>query len=346
MKKSVVLSLHLLYWFAYLLFIFIFFQSLPSEQRHTGFRFPGWMFISTFLSSAMIPALIGFYTYHTLLFNRFLQRKRIAALFLSGTAVSMGAVLLEDIYLSVFRGPGLFQDGWNSAIGISILLFLVATLHGILGLIMKGFISFYGDIKLKEELNKKNFDTELALIKSQINPHFLFNTINNIDVLIGSDPARASAYLNKLSDIMRFMLYETKTSEIPLATELSYIEKYLDLQKIRSSNPSYVNYAVEGDPASWNLAPMLFIPYIENAFKHAENKKAEEAVSIKIQISQAKISFICSNHSSPRHSENPGVSGIGNELIRRRLELLYPHSHTLELSNTGARYTVILTLTR
>jgi two-component system LytT family sensor kinase len=346
MKKSVVVSLHLLYWFTYLLFIFIFFQSLPSEQRHTGFRFPGWMFVSTFLSSALIPALIGFYAYSTLLFKHFLQRRRIAGLFLSGMAASFAAVLAEDIYLSVFRGPGLFQDGWSSAIGISTLLFLVATLHGILGLIMRGFISFYGDIKLKEELNKKNFDTELALIKSQINPHFLFNTINNIDVLIGIDPARASAYLNKLSDIMRFMLYETKAAEIPLATELSYIEKYLDLQKIRSSNPAYVNYSVEGEPGTWNLAPMLFIPYIENAFKHAENKKAEEAVSIKLRISATKISFVCSNHSSPNHSKNPGSSGLGNELTRRRLELLYPHSHTLELSNTGIRYTVTLTLTR
>ncbi len=120
---------------------------------------------------------------------------------------------------------------------------------------------------------------ELALVKSQINPHFLFNTINNIDVLISKDAERASAYLNKLSDIMRFMLYETKPAKIPLPKELTYIEKFIELQKIRTTNEHYVNYSIKGDTANFMIPPMLLISFIENAFKYADNKKVENAIN-------------------------------------------------------------------
>src|ERR1044071_687955 len=114
---------------------------------------------------------------------------------------------------------------------------------------------------------------ELALIKSQINPHFLFNTINNIDVLIAKDSAKASEYLNKLSGILRYMIYETRNEKISLAGELDYIEKYLELQKIRTANPDYVNFQISGEANNLKIAPMILFPFIENAFKHTENKK-------------------------------------------------------------------------
>ncbi|HXD92543.1 MAG TPA: sensor histidine kinase [Bacteroidia bacterium] len=183
---------------------------------------------------------------------------------------------------------------------------------------------------------------ELALVKNQINPHFLFNTINNIDVMIAKDAGQASAYLNKLSDIMRFMLYETKTEKIPLSKELTYIEKYIDLQKIRTSNINYVNYHVEGDGGNLVIAPMLFIPFIENAFKHAENKKLDNAVNIKLTLSKEMITFECENKFSESASNNDEQSGLGNELIAKRLQLLYPNKHTLDVSNKNQTYHVKL----
>ena len=185
---------------------------------------------------------------------------------------------------------------------------------------------------------------ELELIKSQINPHFLFNTINNIDVLIAKDAARASAYLNKLSDIMRFMLYETKTEKITLDKELTYIEKYIDLQKIRTSNMNYVNYYVVGDSSNLMIAPMLFIPFIENAFKHTENKKVENAINIKIIIEKEMIIFDCENYYTKETQVKPDQSGLGNELIQKRLTLLYPNKHTLEIINKNNTYKVKLVL--
>jgi len=185
---------------------------------------------------------------------------------------------------------------------------------------------------------------ELALVKSQINPHFLFNTLNNIDVLIQQDAIKASVYLNKLSDIMRFMLYETKTERIELSKELTYIEKYIELQKIRTSNLNYVNYAVEGNTDGLLIAPMLFIPFIENAFKHAENKKMENAINIRIVIKHDRIEFKCENNYSDDNQINHDESGLGNELIQKRLELLYPKKHKLEITNSDNTYKVNLIL--
>jgi LytS/YehU family sensor histidine kinase len=221
---------------------------------------------------------------------------------------------------------------------------ILALIHGMIALVMKGFINWYGDIKIKKELQQKNFETELALVKSQLSPHFLFNTINNIDVLITKDPVQASAYLNKLSDIMRFMLYETKTELIPLQKELAYIDKYIDLQKIRTANPDFIQYSAAGIIGSWTIAPMLFVPFIENAFKHALNKKDSAGIIIRINTNEKAIHFYCEN----KFSENPLAGyepgGLGNGLIKKRLALLYPGKHTLLTKKENNIFTVDLTI--
>ena len=190
-------------------------------------------------------------------------------------------------------------------------LAFISLVNGATGLVMKGFFTWYNDIKVKVDLAKKNYEMELALVKSQINPHFLFNTINNIDVLITKDATRASEYLNKLSDIMRFMLYETKPAKIPLNKELTYIEKFIELQKIRTTNPHYINYTVKGDATNLMIPPMLLIPFIENAFKHAENKKAENAININLDIEQEKFIFKCENTYNQNSQMKQEHSGLG-----------------------------------
>lgn len=185
---------------------------------------------------------------------------------------------------------------------------------------------------------------ELALVKSQINPHFLFNTINNIDVLITKDPEKASDYLNRLSDIMRFMLYESKPDRVLYTREIAYIEKYIDLHKIRNNNPDYVRFEKEGEAANLMIPPMLFIPFIENAFKHVGDKKQQPAIHIRMAVDREAIHFICSNHYFPKNNLS-GVdpdSGLGDQLIRRRLQLLYPDKHTLSITTDNNIYCVSL----
>jgi two-component system LytT family sensor kinase len=346
MKKSAIIAVHSVYWLGYCLLLLVIYVML----RATGGPNPAYLlFTKMMIGFTIIPGLTGFYLAYTFLYNKFLSKKKIVALFLNCFLVAMVSGLAGEIALSLIfggvgadRGKLIFPNYEPSEIALAL---FIATCIGfvncILGLFIKGFITAYNDITLKEELNKKNYEMELALVKNQINPHFLFNTINNIDVMITKDATQASAYLNKLSDIMRFMLYETKTEKIPLSKELTYIAKYIDLQKIRTSNVNYVNYQVEGDGGDLVIAPMLFIPFIENAFKHAENKKLDNAVNIKITISKEMIIFDCENKfNESANSLEP--SGLGNDLIAKRLQLLYPDKHTLDVSNKNQIYHVKL----
>jgi sensor histidine kinase YesM len=210
--------------------------------------------------------------------------------------------------------------------------------------LIRAFLNWYSDIFYKRQLEKKNLETELALLKAQINPHFLFNTLNNIDVLITKDADTASVYLKKLSDILRFMLYESPTEKIMLSKEVEYISKYIELQKIRTSNNNYVTFEVEGDAEHILIAPMLFIPFIENAFKHSVNKKIDSAIEVRLIANESAIIFQCSNAYDASAMQTQPKSGLGLELIKNRLKLLYKDNYNLQIDKTDNRFSVNLTI--
>ncbi|MBL0357462.1 MAG: histidine kinase [Chitinophagaceae bacterium] len=347
MKKPVITLLHIGYWLLYLLLLVLLLlciklgSNIVQHPLFLNFRFD--VFLGAF---AVAPALTGFYIFYSVVFVKTLAKKRILLFFITAVAAAIvgGLAGAFSVMLLFWNGigAGLFADGFTSAITEFIVMSIIALLNGMVGLVMKGFISWYGDIKLKEELNQKNYETELALVKSQLDPHFLFNTINNIDVLIERDAVKASAYLNKLSHIMRFMLYETKTEKITLQKELEYIGQYIELQKIRSANPNYIDYSVKGSNQQLMITPMLFIPFIENAFKHSESRKLHNAVCIHFDIKGSLILFECENaQGSSTHLEQE-YKGLGNELIQKRLMLLYPGKHTLTTNATPVTYNVKL----
>jgi len=302
------------------------------------------LFYKPFGLGAILPALFGFYIFYTIQFDKFLTKKKIPELFLSAFGFALIGSMIAQLIMFVILPDKDIKWTLNTIIGSGLFLAFISLAHSATGLVTKGFVTWYNDIKIKVALNKKNYEMELALVKSQINPHFLFNTINNIDMLITKDATRASEYLNKLSDIMRFMLYETKAERIPLNKELTYIEKFIELQKIRTTNQHYINYAITGDATNLMIPPMLFIPFIENAFKHAENKKAENAININLDMEKDKIIFKCEN----TYNKNPHIkqefSGLGSELIKKRLTLLYPGKHTLTITNNNELYKVALSL--
>lgn len=298
---------------------------------------------------AIIPSAIAFYLFYGLLFKRYLQQKRFiwAGLYgvgISLVAASVGYGLLHVIIIS--KDPTCFGKGDQDVSPIDIILFMafIASISGVIALVIRGFITWFEEVKLKEDLKLKNREMELALVKSQLDPHFLFNTINNIDVLILKDAMQASDYLNKLSDIMRFMLFETKADMILLSKEIEYMNKYIELQKIRTSNNSYVNFEVTGKVNGQLMAPMVFIPFIENAFKHTTNKKVANAIEIKINTTATSTQMVCSNKFDPTRKLQQENHGLGNELIKRRLQLLYPDKHVLEVSNNQQLYRVALTI--
>lgn len=352
MKKTVVVLLHIGYWLLYLFLLLLFFGMVAPQMQSNGLdvSLPGalWSWSTIMLCFAILPGVIGFYAFYGLLFSRLLRRKKIGLFFVAAFGVGLFGSVVGMIALWLRSDMQLFRNAEGGEIQAMLLLMTFVTLvNGVIGLVMNGFITWYGDIKLKEELGRKNFETELALVKAQLNPHFLFNTINNIDVLILKDPEKASAYLNQLSDMLRFMLYETKTESISLLRELEYMEKYIALQRIRTSNPNYIRFGITGDPGNRTIPPMLFTPFLENAFKYAENKKVENAIAIAVDIAAGTLTFSCSNHYAPLLQQTPDADrngGLGMELIRKRLELLYPEKHELTITNDGHVYSVQLVL--
>ncbi len=340
MKKSFVILLNLGYWLLYLLLLAVVFAAVTVQLKKTLDVFSVFPIAILYLA----PNMIAFYLSYFLLFPKFLFHKKILALIAFGIITCVISALsgsLISIFFYGFDQP-IFQD-LREFLGFTFSLTLIAAVHAGIALVIKGFIQWFDEIKLKEELTAKNFEMESALLKSQINPHFLFNMLNNIDFLIAKDAAKASEYLNKLSDILRYMVYDAKDEKIALSKELAYLEKYVELQKIRTTNPDYVNFKVAGEPENLTLPPMIFFPFIENAFKHTENNKQKNKIEIKILIEDKKIIFECEN-TFQKSVENSDYGGLGNQLIERRLMILYPAKHLLKITNNEEIYHVKLTL--
>lgn len=343
LNLSVVALLHGGYWLVYLvLFLSIISTFARMQQGASEFH------LSPFLPLvvlAVIPNLISFYSFYFWLFPAFLSQRRILALAVVGALVCVCSALAGAFLSSIFFGfsQAIFADASEFA-RLLTSLFVLAAIHGTIALVIRGFIAWFGDIKLKEELARRNFEAEMALVRSQINPHFLFNTINNIDVLIAKDAEKASRCLNKLSDILRYAVYETKSEKISLATELGYIERYLDLQRIRTNNPDYIRFQVVGNANGIAVAPMIFFPFIENAFKHTENSKNASSIRVSVSVEDRSVLFECENSYLPNGKSEREFGGLGNELVRKRLALIYGERHELRIADDGKTYKVKLTL--
>jgi two-component system LytT family sensor kinase len=343
MKKSLVVAIHLAYWMCYSVLLMFIFKVLTISPGGGPKPFLNFLFLSGCF--AIIPGLLSFYTFYGILFPRFLAKKKIVSVIFLSIGVSVASTFSGVIACSIFFGSKIMlADGISGFLLMNMFMSFIPFVNGLIAMVIRGFITWYTELKMKEELNKRNYETELALVKSQLNPHFLFNTLNNIDTLIGLDPTKASAYLNKLSDIMRFMLYETKGEEIPLLKEQAYIEKYIDLQKIRTANTDFVDYHTHGNPSNRQVAPMLFIAFLENAFKHVEPRKAGNAIRVNIRNEKDKVIFECENSYNPVSGGSKDGSGLGNELLQKRLNLLYPNRHHLEITDQHNVYKVRLTL--
>jgi two-component system, LytTR family, sensor kinase len=330
MRRDLVALIHTGYWALYVLLVSIVLLMLRvshgSERRVEGLIL-AWPIIVLLVA----PNIVAFYAGYRPLFSRFLARRRFVRLLTGGLAASVGASAVGLILARLLFGPNqpVFSDV-AEMITLSLSLTIMAAVHIVVALVIRGFVDWYGDLQMKEQLTRRTHEMELALVQSKLDPHFLFNTLNNIDVLILRDPGAASDYLNKLSEILRFMLYEAKGPTIALAEELTYIEKYMALERIRAKSARYATHEVVGDPNGLSIAPMTFIPFIENAFKHTEELKGDGAIVSRIVIDGRRILFECTNRCSPRTGQANGHGGLGHELMRQRLQMLYPGHHSLE----------------
>lgn len=351
MKKSAVIFLHAGYWFLYeTLFTVFFFLSRTASLS----AFESWDDWLALLATVTVAGAASFYAFYLWLVPRYLTTGRIKAFLGSGLAVSLAVAVLSTVlfslvitvlFFALFQKLDFLLFTFQDQVWLATWFTLVTVVNGILGTIIRGFITWYADIHEKQLLANSKLQAELALLKAQINPHFLFNTLNNIDILIEHDPHTASLYLNKLSDLLRYVLYETQTEWIPLAKELEYIHKYIDLQRIRTANEDFVSLKADGPTNDIMIPPMILVPYIENAFKFATNKKSTGAIRISISVTGSQLRFQCINNMDkqlPEHSGNH--NGLGNSLLKQRLDLLYPGNYQLDTHTAENEYIVDLSL--
>ena len=238
-------------------------------------------------------------------------------------------------YNNVGNLPDSFRVGYLSFIIIAILVNLMAI--GI-ALSIRYFIR-------QNEKKQKEVEAELAWLKNQINPHFLFNTLNNISSLTQIDADEAQDAIMQLSDLLRYAMYETNKPRVPISGEVEFMRNYIELMKLRCNEMTSVDSHFLISNFQLNIAPLLFISLIENAFKHGMNSNAPATISILLEEKDGTVSFTCDNTNNPKPTKDRSGSGIGLANTRRRLELIYRGHYTWEQTVTpGNIYHVKITL--
>jgi two-component system, LytTR family, sensor kinase len=214
----------------------------------------------------------------------------------------------------------------------------------IYAMLIRFSIDWFESQKYKDELIKERQASEIALLRSQINPHFLFNTLNNIYSLVYNKSDEAPEAVMKLSSIMRYMLYDSNTDFVPVVKEVEYLNSFIELQQLRITQKGFVEMEVNGSMENRTIAPMLLIPFVENAFKHGE-KNHEPGIIIVINLEPDQLVFTVENYvkdTNPATKEETGGFGLHN--IKKRLELLYPDKHQLTLNLSEDKFKIKLTI--
>ena len=199
------------------------------------------------------------------------------------------------------------------------------------------------------DLQRQNLTSELKYLKTQINPHFFFNTLNSIYALTLKKSEKAPEVVLKLSEMMRYMLYESNERLIPLSQEINYIQNYLELEKLRHGDNFKMDVNIKGDDQGLQIAPLLFIPFLENAFKHGIDHQLNSGhVKIDLDIGKQKLHLKVTNNLPTAepvvHKNGKKSGGIGLTNVRRRLNILYPKKHQLDIKKSDNEFKVDLDL--
>lgn len=200
--------------------------------------------------------------------------------------------------------------------------------------------------KIHQEKQQERLQSELSFLRSQISPHFIFNILNSIVYLIRSKSPLAEPVTMELSELMRYMLYESEKEQIPLEKEVFYLKNYIALQEVRFGEDVDIRFQTEGIPTTQIIEPMILIPFVENAFKHGVGMVQDPMVQVSVKILENNLHFSVKNKIAPEIAEDKDhSSGIGLRNVRRRLELLYPKAHQLDIKQENGWFVVDLNLT-
>jgi len=290
--------------------------------------------------------IILIYTNLYFLIPRFLTEKKfvVYALYLLGLVIIVTATKIVVLYLimsdsPIARSQLLLNQEW-----LFILNFMIAGAATIFKIIK----DWNTHQREKKELEKQTMQSELNFLRSQVNPHFLFNTLNSLYALTLKKSDKAPETVLKLSEIMRYMLYECNEKYVSLEKEISYVKNYLDLEKLRHGEGVHIEFKIGEGTEDKNIAPLVLIPFVENAFKHGiKNQIKNGYVMMNLSVVKGDLLFEIKNSKpppSPEPTSKIRSGGIGLVNVQRRLNLIYPDKYVLKIKNTQAFFKITLKL--
>lgn len=280
------------------------------------------------------------------LIPRYLARRRYT-LYFTGLALALLAGAWLNIftfrYLSDWLFPGYYfisyLEWWE-------ILEFLAVYTGLTSL-LEFSKSWFRELEIEkkmETLQKEKIETELKALKAQINPHFLFNSLNHIYALARRKAEETGPAVLQLSDLLRYALNKMEKEKVPLEEEIEYLKEYIDLYKSRIRHPERIIFEMNGDAGGMDIAPLLLVVFVENCFKHGSVKMEEECIRITIDVRNGKLQFTTSNTVDADRELPIEESGLGLDNARKRLNLLYPGKYRLEIGQTDRTFNTHLEL--
>lgn len=251
--------------------------------------------------------------------------------------ISVSVIIVISAIGGYFFNTASGEDSLNILLFSFLILVLIAASSSV-KLFQKGM----ADKQLINELEKSKTYSELEQLKNQINPHFLFNMLNNANVLTKKDPEKASQVLMRLSDLLRYQLYDSARDSVLLTSDIHFLEDFLNLEKIRRDSFDFL-ISKEGNLSGVQIPSLLFISFVENAVKHNNDATKSSYVHLFFEVRNDELFFKCINSKPALRSVN-NTGGLGLTNIRRRLELLFPVSHNLVIEDDSDTYCVTLTI--
>ncbi len=334
--KKISILIHIAVW------VMIFVSPLffmPSDADSNWLRF------YTSFSMFQFFVMIVFYLNYFYLVNHFLFRKQTRNFLLCNLGIIIAFLLLyyllDDIFIKrpIDDRPEV-RFGWALRMSRDIIMY---SLTAALSVAIKMTIRWYKTESERSELEKNRAEAELKNLKSQLNPHFLFNTLNNIYSLIAINQEDAQEAVHQLSKLLRYVLYDNNQAEVSVRLEIDFMRNYLKLIRLRFPSRVDIRFDVKGENSELQIAPLMFITLIENAFKHGISNTGASFVHISLDMTNpAILLFTVDNSYYPKDDTDRSGSGIGLENLKKRLELLYHKRYVFVNERIGDTYHVSL----
>jgi LytS/YehU family sensor histidine kinase len=216
-------------------------------------------------------------------------------------------------------------------------------MYALCGSLLKVALKWYENLMKQKEAEKQLVAGELALLRSQINPRFLLNTLTYVKSLIETRPEKAVYSIENLSEIMSYMLYETSAEKVPLDKEINYVNNYLNLQGVRY-RPEFIRFEVMGSSAGILVPPLVFMPFLENAFLYVDESGGTPGIAIRLDIKVGELAFEVMNYRKEKPVLVESEEGFSEDTIKRCLDLLFGNNYSLDMKNDGSKYLVELNI--